>query len=160
MAKDLNKVMLIGRLGTEPELRYTQQGVSITTFRMAIGRQWRDSEGNQHDETEWFTVVAWNRLAEICSEYLHKGARVYIEGRLQNRSWDDPQTGDKRYRTEIIASDMIMLEGRHGDRHDLGEAVGNERPQHGGARAPGSGYAGSRQTPDNYDDFSDEDIPF
>jgi single-strand DNA-binding protein len=160
MAKDLNKVMLIGRLGTEPELRYTQQGVSITTFRMAIGRQWRDSEGNQRDETEWFTIVAWNRLAEICSEYLHKGVRVYIEGRLQNRSWDDPQTGDKRYRTEIVASDMIMLEGRQNDRHNTGEDAGSERSQYGGAHALGSGYGGSRQTSDAYDDFSDADIPF
>ncbi len=154
MAKDLNKVMLIGRLGTEPELRYTQQGVPITTFRMAIGRQWRDSEGSQHDETEWFTIVAWNRLAEICSEYLHKGARVYIEGRLQNRSWDDSQTGDKRYRTEIVASDMIMLETRQGD------DTGSERSQPGGSRAGGSVASGNRQMHENYSDFSDKDIPF
>ncbi len=114
MAKDLNKVMLIGRLGTEPELRFTPQRTPITTFRLAVSRQWRDSEGNLRDETDWFTVVAWSRLAEICSQYLHKAARVYIEGRLQNHSWDDPHTGEKRQRTEIVASDMIILDGRQG----------------------------------------------
>lgn len=161
MAKDLNKVMLIGRLGTEPELRYTQQGVPITTFRMAISRQWRDSEGHQRDETEWFTVVSWNRLAEICSEYLQKGARVYVEGRMQNRSWDDPQSGEKRYRTEIVANDMIILEGRQGGRAEPGEDLGERGSASGsyGGRAAG----GSRSRSNTYDEhggFSDDDIPF
>jgi single-strand DNA-binding protein len=160
MAKDLNKVMLIGRLGTEPELRYTQQGVSITTFRMAISRQWRDSDGNQRDDTEWFTVVTWNRLAEICAEYLHKGARVYVEGRLQNRSWDDSQTGDKRYRTEIVANDMIMLDQRGGERHDQGYDIGSERSSGGSFRTSGHPSSGNRHTYDHHGDFSDEDIPF
>jgi single-strand DNA-binding protein len=148
MAKDLNKVMLIGRLGTEPELRYTQQGAPITTFRLAIGRQWRDSDGQQRDETDWFTVVAWNRLAEICGEHLSKGARVYIEGRMQNRSWDDAQTGEKRYRTEVIASDMIMLDGR-GERLDSGE-----QPY-----ADGRSSRMPRRRLDLHDDFGDDDIP-
>ncbi len=146
MAKDLNKVMLMGRLGTEPELRYTQQGTPITTFRMAIGRQWRDGDGQQRDDTDWFTVVAWNRLAEICGEHLSKGARVYIEGRIQNRSWDDTQTGEKRYRTEVVASDMIMLDHR-GDRQD-----GHDQPY-----AERSGHGSRRQI--NVDDFSDDDMP-
>lgn len=163
MAKDLNKVMLIGRLGTEPELRYTQQGVPITTFRMAISRQWRDSDGNQRDETEWFTVVSWNRLAEICSEFLQKGARVYIEGRLQNRSWDDPQSGEKRYRTEIVASDMIILENRQGGRPDAADDFGGERgfvPGPSGGRSAGGPRGGSRSSFDEHGGFSDEDIPF
>ncbi|MDP9313198.1 MAG: single-stranded DNA-binding protein [Chloroflexota bacterium] len=160
MAKDLNKVMLIGRLGTDPELRYTQQGVPITTFRMAIGRQWRDGEGNTRDETEWFTIVSWNRLAEICNDHLHKGARVYIEGRLQNRSWDDQQTGEKRFRTEIIASDMIILESRQGGRGEPSDDVGHERNQYGGARSAGGPRGGSRSMPDDQGGFSDEDIPF
>ncbi|HEY0602521.1 MAG TPA: single-stranded DNA-binding protein [Herpetosiphonaceae bacterium] len=160
MAKDLNKVMLIGRLGTEPELRYTQQGVPITTFRMAISRQWRDSEGNQRDETEWFTVVSWNRLAEICSEFLQKGARVYIEGRLQNRSWDDAQSGEKRYRTEIVANDMIILESRPGSRPEPGDDFGSDRGQYGGARSAGGPRGGSRSTYEDHGGFSDEDIPF
>jgi single-strand DNA-binding protein len=151
MAKDLNKVMLIGRLGTEPELRHTQQGVPITTFRMAISRQWRDGEGHQREETEWFTVVSWNRLAEICREYLHKGSRIYVEGRLQNRSWDDATSGEKRFRTEIVASDMIILEGRTAGRED------DERPA-AGTRLLGRsrGAAG----PGDDGGFSDEDIPF
>jgi len=151
MAKDLNKVMLIGRLGTEPELRHTQQGVPITTFRMAISRQWRDSEGHQRDETEWFTVVSWNRLAEICREYLHKGSRVYVEGRLQNRSWEDASSGEKRFRTEIVASDMIILEGRNAARDD------DERPIT-GTRL--SGRAKEAGTAADDGGFSDEDIPF
>ncbi len=150
MAKDLNKVLLIGRLGTEPELRHTQQGIPITTFRMAISRQWRDSEGHQRDETEWFTVVSWNRLAEICREYLHKGSRVYVEGRLQNRSWDDPTSGEKRFRTEIVASDMIILDGRSAGRDDEERPAGGARLL-GRAKDTGSGDDGG---------FSDEDIPF
>jgi len=159
MAKDLNKVMLIGRLGTEPELRYTQQGVPITTFRMAISRQWRDGEGNSRDETEWFTVVAWNRLAEICNEHLNKGARVYIEGRLQNRSWDDQQTGEKRFRTEIIANDMIILEGRQGGRPELDD-FSQDRGTYGGARSAGGPRGGNRSISDDQGGFSDDDIPF
>ena len=159
MAKDLNKVMLIGRLGTEPELRYTQQGVPITTFRMAISRQWRDSEGNQRDETEWFTVVSWNRLAAICSEFLQKGARVYIAGRKENRSWDDPQSGDKRSRTEIVANDMIILEGRQGNRAENDE-FGGERPFQGGGRSAGGPRGGNRRAYDEHGGFSDDDIPF
>jgi single-strand DNA-binding protein len=158
MAKDLNKVMMIGRLGTEPELRYTQQGVPITKFRMAVSRQWRDGEGNSRDETEWFTVISWNRLAEICSQYLQKGARVYIEGRLQNRSWDDAQTGEKRYQTEIVASDMIILESRQGGRAEPDEDAG-DRP-YGGARSAGGPRGGSRSLPDDPGGFSDDDIPF
>jgi len=160
MAKDLNKVMLIGRLGTEPELRYTQQGVPITTFRMAISRQWRDSEGNPRDETEWFTVVSWNRLAEICNDHLHKGARVYIEGRMQNRTWDDPQTGEKRYKTEIVASDMIILDSRQGGRPEVIDDVSSDRGSYGGARSAGGPRGGSRSIADEHGGFSDEDIPF
>lgn len=144
MAKDLNKVMLIGRLGTEPELRYTQQGVPITRFRMAISRQWRDGDGHLRDETDWFTVISWKRLAEICSERLQKGARVYVEGRLQNRSWDDPQSGEKRSQIEIVASDMIILDYRQNAR---GDADAGLRPR-GGSLS------------DEADEFSDEDIPF
>jgi single-strand DNA-binding protein len=158
MAKDLNRVMLIGRLGTEPELRYTQQGVPITTFRMAISRQWRDGEGNSRDETDWFTIVSWNRLAEICSQYLQKGARVYIEGRLQNRSWDDPQSGEKRYRTEIIASDMIILDSRQSGRGEPDDDSGDRG--YGSPRSAGGARGGSRSLPDNPGDFSDDDIPF
>lgn len=112
MSKDLNKVQLIGRLGFDPETKYTQQGSAVTTMRIASSRTWRTAEGEQREDTEWFRVVAWNKLGEICAQYLTKGSKVYIEGRLQTRSWDDPQSGQKRYSTEVIANDMIMLDSR------------------------------------------------
>ncbi len=116
MARDLNKAMLIGRLGADPEMRYTATGTPVTSCRLAVNRRTRSvAEGEQRDETDWFTVVAWQRLAEIMAEYLSKGDRVYIEGRLQTRSWED-QSGQKRYTTEIVASDMIMLETRGSQR--------------------------------------------
>ncbi len=112
MSKDLSKVMVIGRLGADPELRYTAQGTAVAQMRLAVNRRTRaGAEGEQREETDWFTVVAWERLAETCSQYLAKGSRVYFEGRLQNRSWDG-QDGQKRYATEIVASDMIMLDSR------------------------------------------------
>ncbi len=114
MAKDLNKVLIIGRLGTDPELRYTPGGNPVTTFRVASSRQWKDSSGDLREETEWFSVVAWNKLAEICHQHLVKGARVYLEGRLQTRAWEDHQNGQMRYKTEVIVSDMIILESRSG----------------------------------------------
>ncbi len=112
MARDLNKVMLIGRLGADPELRYTAQGTAVAQMRLAVNRRTRaGAEGEQREETDWFTVVAWERLAETCSQYLAKGSRVYFEGRLQTRSWEG-QDGQRRYATEIVANDMIMLDSR------------------------------------------------
>ncbi|KPV48946.1 single-stranded DNA-binding protein, partial [Kouleothrix aurantiaca] len=89
MAKDLNKVMIIGRLGKDPEMRYTPGGSPVTTFSVAAGRQWKDGSGDMREETEWFNIVTWNKLAEICNEHLRKASRVYIEGRLQTRQWPD-----------------------------------------------------------------------
>ncbi len=108
--KSLNKVSLIGNLGKDPELRYTNSGVPVATFSLATNETWKDQEGNVQERTEWHNVVAWQKLAEICGEWLKKGSKVYIEGRLQSRSWDDKNTGQKRYVTEIIANDMIMLD--------------------------------------------------
>ncbi len=108
MAKDLNKVQLTGHLGADPEMRYTAQGSAVTTFRVASNRTWRDKDGNAHEETEWFRIVAWDKLGEICNQYLTKGTRVYIEGRLQTRKWTD-RDGQDRYTTEVIAQDMIIL---------------------------------------------------
>lgn len=112
MAKDLNKVQLTGRLGADPEMRYTAQGNAVTTFRVASNRSWRTAEGETKEDTEWFSIVTWNKLAEICNQYLTKGTRVYIEGRSQTRSWEDAQSGQTRYKTEIVANDMIMLDSR------------------------------------------------
>lgn len=111
MAQDLNKVQLTGRLGADPELRYTAQGSAVATFRVASNRSWTSSAGDAHEDTEWFRVVAWNKLAEVCKQYLAKASKVYIEGRLQTRQWVD-QTGQARYVTEVIASDMILLDMR------------------------------------------------
>jgi single-strand DNA-binding protein len=112
MAKDLNKVMLTGHLGADPEMRYTPQGSAVTTFRVASGRSWKSSDGSAHEETEWFRVVAWDKLGEICNQYLTKGTRVYVEGRLRTNKWQDKETGQDRYSTEVIASDMIILSSR------------------------------------------------
>ena len=111
MSKDLNKVQMTGRLGADPEMRFTPQGHAVTTFRVASNRSWRSAEGEAHEDTEWFRVVAWNKLAEICNRWLSKGSRVYVEGRLQTRQWQD-QEGQTRSSTEVIASDMIILSGR------------------------------------------------
>ena len=145
MAKDLNKVMVIGRLGKDPEMRYTAGGSPVTTFSVAAGRQWKDGSGEAREETEWFNVVTWNKLAEICNEHLRKGSRVYIEGRLQTRQWQD-QEGQTRYRTEVIASDMIMLDSR-GARESSGYDDFDQRP---------SARSAQREAPD----IGDEDIPF
>lgn len=113
MSKDLNKVMIIGRLGKDPEMRFTPQGTPVANFTVAAGRQWKEQSGEQREETEWFSIVVWNKLAEICNQYLTKGSRVYIEGRLQTRSWDD-ESGQKRFRTEVVANDMIILDKGNG----------------------------------------------
>ena len=105
----VNKVILIGRLGADPEVRYTQDGAMVTNFNLATDEQWKDKNGEKVQKTEWHRVVTFRRLAEICGNYLAKGRLVYIEGRLQTRAWDD-KDGNKRYTTEIVASNMQMLE--------------------------------------------------
>ncbi len=177
MAKDLNKVMLTGHLGADPEMRYTSQGSAVTTFRVASGRRWKSADGVDHDDTEWFRVVAWDKLGEICNQYLTKGTRVYVEGRLQTRKWQD-QTGADRYSTEVIANDMIILSSRQ-DRPAAGgdydapveeeaptprrsapapaaaparPANGNSAPRATATRAP------SRNVPQTIE--NDEDLPF
>ena len=113
MSRGLNKVLLIGHLGRDPEMRYTPSGRPVTTFSMASSRSWNTAEGERRSETEWFNIVAWGSLAEICNQYLKKGQQVYIEGRLQTRRWEDDE-GNKRSTTEVVAREMIML----GDRRD------------------------------------------
>jgi single-strand DNA-binding protein len=112
MAKSLNKVMLIGNLGKDPELRYTTSGVAVATFSLATNESWKDQDGNLQERTEWHNIVAWRKLAEICGEWLKKGKKVYIEGRIQTRSYDDKSTGTKKYITEIVADNMIMLDSK------------------------------------------------
>jgi len=113
MSRDLNKVMIIGHLGRDPEMRFTPSGRPVTTFTVATNRTWNSTDGEKHNETEWFNVVAWGNLAEICKQYLNKGQQVYVEGRLQTRRWEDSDNF-KRTSVEIVASEMMIL----GDRHD------------------------------------------
>lgn len=113
MSRGLNKVMIIGHLGKDPEMRYTPSGRPVTTFTVAVSRSWNSADGERHAETEWFNVVAWGNLAEICKQYLAKGQQVYVEGRLQTRRWDDKE-GQKHTSVEIVANEMMML----GDRRD------------------------------------------
>ena len=111
MAGGLNKVMIIGNVGRDPEMRYTPSGSAVTSFSVAVGRRWTTPDNQQRDETEWFNVVAWDKLAETCNQLITKGRKVYIEGRLQTRSWEG-QDGQKRYRTEVIAASMLLLDSR------------------------------------------------
>jgi single-strand DNA-binding protein len=121
MGRGLNKVMIIGNLGRDPEMRYTPSGRPVTTFSVATSRTWNTSEGEKRVETEWFNVVVWSSLAEICKQYLAKGQQVYIEGRLQTRQWDDVD-GNKHTSVEVVASEMIIL----GDRRDSNESNSSE----------------------------------
>jgi single-strand DNA-binding protein len=113
MGRGLNKVMLIGNLGRDPEMRYTPSGKPVTSFSMASSRSWISSDGERKEETEWFNIVAWGNLAEICNQHLSRGQQVYIEGRLQTRSWEDAN-GQRHFRTEVVANEMIILGNRSG----------------------------------------------
>jgi single-strand DNA-binding protein len=111
MAGSLNKVMVIGHLGADPEMRYLPSGAAVTNFRVAASRRWTGQDGQPKEETEWFSVVTYNKLAEICGQNLAKGRLVYVEGRLRTRSWDG-QDGQKHYRTEVIAFTVQFLEAK------------------------------------------------
>lgn len=118
MSRGLNKVMIIGYLGRDPEMRLTPSGRPVTTFVIACNRSWNSSDGERHLETEWFNIVTWGNLAEICKQYLFKGLQVYIEGRLQSRRWEDTE-GCKHTSVEIVATEMMIL----GDRKDPNQQI-------------------------------------
>ena len=164
----LNKVMLIGRLGADPEVRYLPSGGAVTTIRLATSRRWKDKQtGERKEETEWHRVVFFSRLAEIAGEYLKKGSQAYIEGRIRTQKWQG-QDGQDRYSTEIVADSMNMLDSRSGGTSEFGSEQSS-----GGYSAPSSRPANQPQqsapqhdsgsamppAPPNYDDF-DDDIPF
>ena len=166
MAGSVNKVILIGNLGRDPETRYTQGGSAVTNLRIATAESWKDKQtGEQQERTEWHSVVCFARLGEIAGEYLRKGSKVYIEGRLQTRKWQDKE-GHDRYSTEIVANEMQMLDSRGGG--DSGDAP--PARQSGGAprnQARGGGDRGDSRAEPQYDssatsDFADidDDIPF
>ena len=122
----LNKVMIIGNLGADPEMRYTPNGNAVTSFNVATNESFSSRDGQRQERTEWFSVVTWNRLAETCAPYLTKGRSVYVEGRLQTRSWDG-QDGQKHYKTEVVAETVRFLGGRGDERgadFDAGAPVG------------------------------------
>jgi single-strand DNA-binding protein len=118
MARGLNKVLIIGHVGRVPEMRYTPKGRPVTSFSVATSHTWTSPEGERHEETEWFNVVAWGNLAEICKSHLTKGQQVYIEGRLQTRGWED-ENGKKHFRTEIVANKMLLLGERRNQNSDI-----------------------------------------
>lgn len=155
MARGLNKVMLIGNLGNDPEIRYTQSGSAVANLSLATAEAWRDREsGEMNERTEWHRVVMFARLAEIAGEYLRKGSQIYVEGRLQTRKWQD-RDGNDRYTTEIVANEMQMLGGRGGGsgapRDEGFGSASQGAPSRAPAPAAASGGGG--------DDF-DDDIPF
>jgi len=112
MSKSVNKVILIGNLGKDPEVKYTPSGVPVAKVTLATNERYKDKDGEWKERAEWHNVVLWQRLAEITGEYLSKGSKVYVEGRLQTGSWEVKQTRQKRYMTEIVASDLVLLDGR------------------------------------------------
>lgn len=172
MARGVNKVILLGNVGKDPEIRTTQGGMNVASFSLATAERTKDQTGNWTDKTEWHNLVAFGRTAEIVRDYVKKGTQLYIEGKIQTRSWDDKESGQKKYRTEIIVNEMNLLGGR-------GEGGGEGRGSSSGSyeRSPGgySSYSGSRgggggstgsQAPsapaNDYADqgITDEDIPF
>jgi single-strand DNA-binding protein len=149
MAKSVNKVILIGRLGKDPELKYTSGGTPFCRFSLATDDSWNDkASGERQERTEWHNIVAWDRLAEICNQYLTKGKLVYIEGSLQTREWDD-QEGNKRKTTEIRARDMVMLSS-------AGDSAGGPRRAAAAEGVAGGASVGSSST----STITDDDIPF
>jgi single-strand DNA-binding protein len=153
MAKSVNKVILIGNLGKDPEVKYTPSGTPVAKFSLATNERYKDKAGEWQDRTEWHNIVAWQRLAEIVGEYVKKGSKVYIEGRLQTSSWEDKQSGEKKYRTEIIANDLVLLSGR-------GEGDGESRVSRAAASSEGFDQRTASQQEQHPAEITDEDIPF
>lgn len=131
----LNKVMLIGSLARDPETRSLPNGTAMTCFSLGVERTWVNPDGERREVIDWFNVVAWRRLAEVCAQHLVKGSRVYVEGRLETRCWEDAQ-GQRHYRTEVAASDMIMLDARNGRGPSEGPTEAMERNTENGLGAP------------------------
>lgn len=159
MAKSVNKVILVGNLGKDPELKYTPNQVAVLKMSIATNERFKDKEGQWQDRTEWHNVVFWQRLAEVAAQYLKKGSKVYLEGRLQTHSWDDKQTNQKKYMTEVVVDEMVLLGGRGTGEGGSGyTAEGAE----GGSRAGSNNF--DQQVPDSEhapsSPIADEDIPF
>src|SRR6201993_429392 len=156
MARSVNKVILVGNVGKEPEIRATGGGMMIANFSLATTDRAKDATGNWTDKTEWHNLVAFQRTAEIVRDYVKKGSKLYIEGKIQTRSWDDKNSGQKRYRTEILVNDLVLLSGRD----DGGSSSG------GYSRQSGTPSNVDQRPPAGHDEYSqsaeisDDDIPF
>ncbi|HXU29015.1 MAG TPA: single-stranded DNA-binding protein [Thermoanaerobaculia bacterium] len=149
----VNKVILVGNLGRDPEVRSTPSGQPVASFSLATTRRWRDKAGQRQEQTEWHNIVVWGKQAEIAGQYLTKGKQIFLEGRLQTRSWDDKQSGEKKYRTEIVCDNFQML----------GTKGGGGEMDHGGHSAgasSGSGGGPSYDDGPSYGGGEDDDIPF
>ena len=158
MARGINKVIIVGNVGQDPETRYMPSGSAVTNFTVATNESWKDKQtGEQKDRTEWHRVAMFNRLAEIAAEYLRKGSQVYIEGKLRTRKWQG-QDGQDRYTTEIIADEMQMLGGRGGGAG--GGSFGGGGGQQGGGQQGGGQQGGGSAPPQPGPDDFDDDIPF
>jgi single-strand DNA-binding protein len=161
--KGVNKVILVGNLGKDPELKYTPSGTPVAKFSLATGDRFKDKDGNWQDRTEWHNITAWSRTAEIAGEYLKKGSRVYIEGSLRTHSWDDKTSGQKKYMTEIWVNDLVLLSGR-----GEGGSGGSDfnAGSRGTAASGGNGGGFDQRTPEHEPaaagsgPITDEDIPF
>ena len=157
MAKSVNKVILLGNVGKDPEIRSTPGGAIVASFGLATSDRFQDQQGNWQDRTEWHNLVAFKRTAEIVRDYVKKGTKLYIEGKLQTRSWDDKESGQKRYKTEVVVFDLSLLSGR-----DEGSGGGASRPASSGSSAasfdqrPPAGQDDAAQSAE----ISDDDIPF
>ena len=155
--KGVNKVILVGNLGKDPEMKYTPQGTAVAKFSVATGDRYKDKVGNWQDRTEWHNVTAWGRTAEIATEYLKKGRQVYIEGSLRTHSWDDKQTGQKKYMTEVVVNELVLLGGR-------GESGGDSAGSSRGSSSSSSNNNFDQRTPEHEPagagPITDEDIPF
>jgi single-strand DNA-binding protein len=145
MPKSLNRAELIGNLGKDPEVKYTQGGTAVANFSVATTSSYKDKGGNWQDRTEWHNCIAWDRLAEICKEYIHKGSKVYVSGRLETQSWEDKQSGEKKYKMQIVVNELIMLDGKSGN-GESSERGSSRSSQRGGSQDAGP--------------ITDEDIPF
>lgn len=156
-ARSLNRVMLLGHVGKDPEVRYTGSGKAVATFTLATSQRWRDQDGNDQERTEWHRIVAWGRLGEICGEYLGKGKQVYVEGRIQSRDWED-QDGNKRTTFEIIANDLILLGGPGGEQGQRSEA--QPRKQASGQSRPSSGQKNKSDDRGYFPPPPEDEIPF
>jgi single-strand DNA-binding protein len=154
MAGGVNKVILVGNLGANPELKYLPSGQAVCEMRLATSDSYTDKQGQRQERTEWHRVVVWGKTAENCSQYLSKGRQVYVEGRLQTRSWDDKE-GNKRYTTEVVANQVVFLSGGGGERGERAGAPAGGAPRRGGDEPPppSPDFGGGPGAPD-------DDVPF